>query len=453
MSRPLGPILVATLLACHPSGALPDLRTGPLDYHVSAAVAPDQVRVAVCGDPDERFDPWAFELSSVALESGRVVGGHVVADAEGCVRYRVRRGISRGDASVWVTTQDRLFVRPTRRRDATVTFQLAAGQDVATVWPGRREASGLVSFDLPARGLGLPSDIVLGRFTRLERDIPGANLQFVRAGRPLAYDDATLADHVASAAAEVAGVVGRFPTPRVLAIAVGARSERAVAFGLTRRGGGGSIVLLVGSPAVADVAALREDWVTSHELSHLLHPSLGSADRWLSEGLATYYQEVLRARSGWQTPERAWARIADGLRRGALDGTGRTLEDEAESMRRTAAFQRVYWGGAAFALEADIQLRRQGGSLDQALARCLHQIRRTTRVVPRARFLRSLSGELLPLAESYATREAFPDLRNAFARLGVEVGADGEVTLVDAPEARIRDAIMRRSGSAGPFDR
>ena len=40
------------------------------------------------------------------------------------------------------------------------------------------------------------------------------------------------------------------------------------------------------------------DWTAAHELSHLYLPYPGQPDIWLSEGLATYYQNIIQARSG-----------------------------------------------------------------------------------------------------------------------------------------------------------
>ena len=39
------------------------------------------------------------------------------------------------------------------------------------------------------------------------------------------------------------------------------------------------------------------DWTAYHELSHLFLPYPGNADIWFSEGLASYYQNILQARA------------------------------------------------------------------------------------------------------------------------------------------------------------
>lgn len=52
----------------------------------------------------------------------------------------------------------------------------------------------------------------------------------------------------------------------------------------------------------ATTSELSRDWTATHELSHMLLPYVASRDRWLSESLASYYQNVLRARDGRLAP-------------------------------------------------------------------------------------------------------------------------------------------------------
>ena len=54
---------------------------------------------------------------------------------------------------------------------------------------------------------------------------------------------------------------------------------------------------------------LRTDWTATHEFSHLLLPYVSRRDRWLSEGLASYYQNVLRARDGRLSETDAWRKL------------------------------------------------------------------------------------------------------------------------------------------------
>ena len=114
------------------------------------------------------------------------------------------------------------------------------------------------------------------------------------------------------------------------------------------RGGGVAAEFYVDRTRSLD--ELRRDWTATHELSHMLLPYINRGDAWLSEGFASYYQNVLRARAGMLAPEQAWNKLYRGFQRGR-DGTrGRTLAEASRSMGRDRAFMRVYWSGAAIAL-------------------------------------------------------------------------------------------------------
>ena len=108
----------------------------------------------------------------------------------------------------------------------------------------------------------------------------------------------------------------------------------------------------------ATLADLERDWVLPHELSHLFLPYVSREHAWFSEGAATYYQEVLRARGGVISESRRLLNIARSTRSAALEGTGRALREESLVMHETYAFRAVYWAGAAFFLMADVALRR-----------------------------------------------------------------------------------------------
>ena len=87
-------------------------------------------------------------------------------------------------------------------------------------------------------------------------------------------------------------------------------------------------------------------------------------------------------------------------------------------MNRTGAFYRVYWAGAAFALEADLRLRDTTDgrvTLMNALAHAQHLWNTRSRPVTRSEFLSALQApyheaQLGLLGERYATRTDFPDI-------------------------------------------
>jgi predicted metalloprotease with PDZ domain len=192
-------------------------------------------------------------------------------------------------------------------------------------------------------------------------------------------------------------------------------------------------------------AELRRDWVLPHELSHLLLPFVAREDAWLPEGLATYYQELLRARAGVLSKQQALANIADALRSAVHEGTGRSLAAESRAMHQTHAYRSVYWGGAGQLLIADVELRRRSGgakTLDGLLAALRAESPGLTPLSAQAVLARldALGGVTLfgALARHVETH-AFPDFEPTLAALGVR--ADGTLSEA-APLAALRDALF-----------
>jgi predicted metalloprotease with PDZ domain len=219
-----------------------------------------------------------------------------------------------------------------------------------------------------------------------------------------------------------------------------------VHFGTVTRGGGASALMLIASDAGRD--ALLHDWVAVHEFSHLLLPFLRRQDAWLSEGIATYYQEVLRVRAGVEPEGDAWRRLYEGASLGRE--SVQTLAEESAAMMQTHAFKRIYWAGAAFALLTDAELRRttEGRLTLDALLRDLAP---TVTSQSRPWAARDLLAQLDGLAattlfsramQRWVDGPTLPDLTELYARLGIRV-RDGAVDFdPTAPDAWLRSAIM-----------
>ncbi|MBW2381212.1 MAG: hypothetical protein JRG70_16980, partial [Deltaproteobacteria bacterium] len=273
-----------------------------------------------------------------------------------CVDYETRFGtpmLRANDSAAIIVSQAQWLWRPDpfpRELDTSIRFVLPADQQVSLPWPH----SDAVYFpDDSAFFAGTFG--VFGSFDRQAFSAAGTSIDVARLGaRP---SDEHIRRWLSRAVQATASAGDRFPRKHLhFIIAPQQDQEMAVVFGMVRRGGGSSVLLL--SSPDATVEQLEADWVAVHELSHLWLPPLYSKDRWISEGVATYLQEVLRARCGFQTSERAWTRLQAGFERGRRSGTGRRLASESRNMNRTGAYHRVYWAGAAFALEADVRLRK-----------------------------------------------------------------------------------------------
>lgn len=246
------------------------------------------------------------------------------------------------------------------------------------------------------------------------------------------------------AAGATLAAFGRFPLPDAT-VRIEQRDSRdssPVPWGQTLRRDGVSVLLF--PRRNAGLQELREDWTAVHELSHLFHPYLGGEGRWLAEGLASYYQNVLRARVGLISQADAWKALEAGFGRGRREDSGLPLE---ELSRRHRGTMRVYWAGAAFWLEADLALRRGGSSLDAVLSRYSQCCLRGTGKSDPREFIADLDrvgggGIFGRLYERYAGSREFPSLDGAYRVLGIEAGPDGLRFSPLADAATLRRAIM-----------
>ena len=232
-------------------------------------------------------------------------------------------------------------------------------------------------------------------------------------------------------------------------------------FGMAVRGGGPAVMLLISSAAQDD--AFPGEWVAIHEFLHHGMPFVDHDDAWLSEGFVTYYTELLRTRAGFRAETTAWTALLAGFERGRNSGVGMPLADESRQMHDNHAYQRVYWGGAAIALLADVALREAGSSLDAAMRELRRCCAATPRIWPAEQVLATLDAwlegaqalgpaappdpprpqlrpQLRPLVGPILRSADFPDLTAIYRKLGVSV-VNGELTLDEsAPFAHLRRA-------------
>lgn len=258
----------------------------------------------------------------------------------------------------------------------------------------------------------------------------------------------TLHRWLAEAADAALAAFGRFPLDdaQVRVEEIRSHDRSPVPWGQTLRRRHVAVLLYVREDATLE--ELRNDWTAVHELSHLFHPYLGMRGRWLAEGLASYYQNVLRARIGLLSEAQAWQRLDAGFGRGRGAVTGIRLD---ELGRRGT--MRVYWAGAAYWLEADLALRARGSSLDAVLAEyadcCLQG---TVTVAPEA-FVAELdriagADVFGNLYQRYAASREFPSLDAAYRQLGM-TSDDGRLVFTPRDDAlRLRQAIMGRHPAA-----
>jgi hypothetical protein len=338
-----------------------------------------------------------------------------------------------------VTSTELFLWRPPRRAAGLavpVRFELPAGMQVSLPWPEREGA-----YVLDESAFAFTGHAMFGRFERQQVQVPSGTIQL---DMPAGFDQtrrAWLARWLANAGEVVSLATGRFPVREAQVIVLPTQGSF-FRFGHTGRSGGASILLFM--PSDIELASLREDWIAIHEFSHLLHPFVRREDAWLSEGLATYLQEVLRVRAGMLDADSAWRRMYDGAALGR-DAPG-NLPSETLRMAHAANYQTVYWAGAAIALMADVELRRRSqgrASLDSALAALAEQ----PELMQASASAESLLGALdrasgdsafRDVAARYLKGRELPDLTELYRELGLREERES------APLAWVRDAIMAK---------
>lgn len=228
------------------------------------------------------------------------------------------------------------------------------------------------------------------------------------------------------------------------------RYRSTVPWGQVKRGEPDTVLLVI-NPG-AGVKNLLSDWTAFHELSHLMLPYRGYGDIWLSEGLATYYQNIVQARAGLFDEQTMWQRLVAGFKRGERDRRWQhaTLELVSDNLRETRQYMRVHWSGVLYWLHMDIALREQGSSLDLALKKlktcCQGQqlsawqiVHTLDRLYQTQQFSRQF--------EAFRSSLALPDYHDTLNALGVVADHESLIFNDHAPNAVIRKALSQSAQS------
>ena len=379
-----------------------------------------------------------------------------------CLRYTVdlasaaaaeRRNASLSEVN-FIVSPAAWFWRPARSRndETTVRFELPDAVSVSVPWaavPGKANTYRLQ--DSPESSDGFAA---FGRFDFVETSIPGARLRITLMRPEHEIPLSHFVEWIRDTAKNVILAYGRFPNPapNVIVLPVGGErswSDSPVPFGRVVRDGGETIELFVNQ--YRPIEDFYDSWTATHEFSHLMLPYITTRYRWVSEGFASYYQNVLLARAGQYTEQRAWQKLWEGFERGRRSRPELSANGAARRGIR-AATMKIYWSGAAIALLADVELRRRSDgdeSLDKVLALLAQCCLPSDRAWSGPELFRKLDTLIeeplfMPLYRQYANTPGFPRVRPVLKNLGVDV-KDDEVRLQsDAEMAAIRSSIMRK---------
>jgi hypothetical protein len=376
-----------------------------------------------------------------------------------CLRYSVDLGrAARADRFASILSNSSIAVSPTlwmwRPRllggdEILASFTLENGGQVFVPWRMLNDEG--TYYRLSASPQSGSAVAVFGSFEESIEHVAGADLRIVLLGSRDKMGLQLLIPWVRATAENIAGAYGKFPNPNasVLLIPSTGRSwggNSAVSFGQVTRDGGETIELMINHER--PIGEFYTEWTPTHEFSHLMLPYLDRDQRWISEGFAQYYQNVLLARAGQQSANHAWQKIHAGLERGSESAPGLSPNDAASGGTRDT-LMKVYWSGASIALMADVELRRRSNgkqSLDSVLGQLQECCLPSASSWSGREFFAKLDQQLdqplfLDLYRKYADADDFPDARPMLTRLGVSV-RDGEVVLDSSAElSAIRDAI------------
>lgn len=315
--------------------------------------------------------------------------------------------------------------------------------------PGVGFAAGLTrdkapdTYQLMAHEIPVATYFAFGKLQQRVLDVNGAQLEVTRLDGELdqSFDDVT--QWIQTSANAVRDFYGAFPVPRASLSVLPIPERDAVIFGKVLPESEPGVALLLGQHASRK--SLYSDWILVHELFHLGFPSFFEEGKWLDEGLATYYEPVIRVRAGLYTETELWNELEKDMPQGLSAFTEGGLE-------RASDFRGIYWGGAIACLVADVAARKR--KLDAGLEVGLRALREAGGTACEVWSLAEVVGAvdhalgaptLEPIVRDHAQRGSAFDLKELFAQLGVNRDAQGAVQLSDsAPLAAVRRAITAK---------
>ncbi len=427
--------------------------TPPQNLYLPDDADISQFRYISRGTPNKALKllPVDQQVDLAGVKSGDCIGYTAKFNGEVTHRWFKSRQVTQQQIQL---SLDQWLCLPTQHGGValTVEFHLPAGFEVSS--PGKLISSTEHSrvYRLRPRSDDLASVIAVGHFDKLIRSDKSARIEVALMEGHQPYDHAKIMQWVDANITALQQLYGDFPVPdlQLLVVPVG-KDREPVPWGESTRGGGDAVHVYIDE--TQPLQALLSDWVLIHELSHLLHPSISDNGRWLSEGLASYYQNVLAARGGLITEKKAWDNLDAGFMRG-VKGTpsGQTLAQVTQTIYKTHRFMRVYWSGAAISLLADTRLRRLSHnqqSLDSVLQQfaqcCLPADKEWTALALMQKFDDLSNTKIFTdLYTEYVDSTQFPLLQPTYLQLGLIPSGAHVALSATAPELAVRRAIMRR---------
>jgi hypothetical protein len=269
--------------------------------------------------------------------------------------------------------------------------------------------------------------------------VAGGKISITLPDEQLKVSQQDLLNWIRSAATAVSTYYGRFPVDH-LTLKMHSGRGSGIRHGVTYPKYGGLILITVGQST--EISDLKEDWVLTHEMTHLAFPSMAENHHWIEEGLATYIEPVARAQIGNLPVAEVWRQFVHDMPKGEPVSADQGLDN-------TPTWGRTYWGGAMFCLLADVKIRERSQnrkSLQDALRaiRNHHGIITEDWEIEKALAMGDKGTGTTVLQDLYHEMRDKPDpvdLDGLWKKLGITVKGDQVVFDDKAPEANIRRAI------------
>ncbi len=406
-----------------------------------AAEYTSRVRFITSGDTTH-IEPWDYRMFTGNLENGTL---NYEVDLEKSRRNRSWGGVRfLGDdlllpTKLWLWRPEKL----SKNEFIEIIFDVPDDMSISVPWKNvsaRRYRMKQSPFDWPAT-------LAFGSFEIDTIKVPGAQLAVAHINNDNRIKQNEMNQWIKHAAESVCQIYGKYPAGnlQILLIPSLRRSSQAVPFAQVVRGGGTAVHFFI--DLTHPLKDFISDWTATHELSHPVLPFVDRDDAWLSEGMATYYQYILMARDGRLSELDAWQRIYNGFEKGKRNDKGRTLVYSSQNMSRYSAYRFVYWSGAAILLQADIELRKRGQSLDTILKKvsdyCLPELRTwTAKQLIQKMDEFSNSSVFSDLQKKYLHKKGFPIDEDFLNQLGVIIKNKNVFLSDSAPLSNIRKQII-----------
>ncbi len=331
--------------------------------------------------------------------------------------------------------------------EVTITFLHDTGVNVSAPWPLISRNTNKTEYFVKYTPDSWVGYIGFGIFDILELDISNSKFNLAIINGNNSFNKDSITDWIQQMTGAVASIGNGFPIKEVQVMVLLIKGTRGtVPWGQVNRHGGSGVFFVV-NPDKSH-RELISDWTAAHEFSHLLLPYTPD-DRWLSEGFASYHQNISRARTGLLDEKSTWEKLLAGFERGQK--TANKYNAPTLKYAKGRNRMQMYWGGAVIALKADVALQQATNgrnSLSQALDKlsdcCLDSSQEWTARETFARLDKITNTRIFSqLYYQEVKKQSYPHYQQMLKELGIIQKYNGHIILDDSAEkAHIRKKII-----------